>query len=93
MTEIALDLKTPEEVSSKLTAIVGWLCEDHPRQSTGKLIADIIEDPSLPKTIRDAVFDAAEDIMNDLNRGGEMTLAWIKVYYDEAIREGRNVAE
>jgi uncharacterized protein (UPF0147 family) len=89
LAKMAADPQTPQTVSSKLLSIINWVSEEHHAKSTGKLIADLIEDQSLPKAIRDAVYDAAEDIMNKLNRGNEMTLAWVKVYYDQAIKEGR----
>jgi hypothetical protein len=89
LAKMAADAQTPRQVSSKLLSIINWISEEHHAKSTGKLIAELIEDPSLPKAFRDAISDAAEEIMNDLNRGNEMTLAWMKVFYDQAIREGR----
>jgi regulator of RNase E activity RraB len=56
---------------------------------TGVLIARLLEDESLPKEIRDAIFDAAEKIMNELNEGDEMTVAWTKLYLDEALKRRR----
>jgi uncharacterized protein (UPF0147 family) len=56
---------------------------------TGVLIARLLEDESLPEEIRDAIFNAAEKIMNELNEGDEMTVAWTKLYLDEALKRRR----
>jgi hypothetical protein len=54
--------------------------------SASRQLSRLLADESLPEEIRDAIFDAVENIMNDLNRGKEMTLAWVKLYLDEAIK-------
>jgi hypothetical protein len=92
LTGIATDPETDNEIALRLTAILSRFQDGEAPEipkGTGKLIADLIESKEMPEAISDALFDAAEDLMNGLNRNREMTLAWTRLYLDKALQENR----